>query len=362
MTRLLALADDPTAGGTTLDLLQAATSPLAIPAASQFVPVTTAQVDPALNQLDRKDENRGRRGDTAPISFASAPQVTFESRAYPKILRPIIRKALSGSISSAGTAPKAVESTLGPIQSGSLLSFVVWLLREEQLDRVTGAAVSEFDLKFPIDQEGTVATTLWGLYHDTDESASPLDPSGSAAAAIPTADYTGYEDAFMLRDASAFQGEGEGEEIADLAGFSLTFNNGLISDFRSRFRPNHNIEIATIDAIRHKLWYPQRNKIGPQGVTGTIDLSSVDPSAEQRRVLTHADKLVFEIAAGPLGTTPAADEMMRLVVHKHASTGGGAEPLVREGDQVSSYDFSGYIDPATNLDLEATFVGKTALV
>jgi hypothetical protein len=311
--------------------------------------------------LERKDEIRGRRGDVAPISFASAPVLTFGGRAYPKILRPLIRKLLSGTISSTGTAPKAIESTVDPIQSGSLLSFIGWLLREEQLDRVTGAIVRELSMTFPIDQEGSYTATCDALFVDSDETTGAKDPSGAAAASLPTPSYTGYTDTFMLRDASAFRGSGEGVEIADLAGFTIDFNNGMIQDHRSRFRPNHNIEVAVIDGVTHKLWYPAKHKIGPQAVTGTIDLSAVDPSAEQRRLLTHAEKLVFEIAAGPLGTTPAADEMMRLTVYQHAPTGGGAEPLVREGDQVSTFQFSGYIDPATSLDFETTFVGVAAL-
>jgi Phage tail tube protein len=357
MSRLLALVDDPTAGGSTLDVLET----LAIPAPTLFVPVSTAQVESNLNQLDRKDEVRGRRADTAPISFASAPAATFESRAYPKIARPVLRKALGSAITSTGVSPEPISSTVSPLQSGDLPAFIMWLLREEQLDRLTGAVVKEFAFKFPVESEGTLSVTLDGLYQDVDASGAAEDPNGSAAKAIGTADYTGFEDTFMLRDATAFRGPGEGVEIPDLAGFNLTFNNGLIEDFRSRFRPNHNIEVVTIDEIEHKLWYPNRHVLGAQSVTGTVELSQVDVDSETKRLLTHAEKLVFEIAAGPLGTTPAADEMMRITLYKHAPTGGGAEPLVREGDQVSSYDFTAYLDEGTNKDIEATFVGATAL-
>jgi len=358
MSRWFGFIDDPTAGGSTFDVLSGG---LAIPVPTTFAPVSAAQADPGLNELDRKNEVRGRRADTAPISFASAPKMTFEARGYPKLVRPMLRKALGGSISSTGTAPAAISSTVGTLQSGNLPAFIGWLLREGQLDRMTGCVISEIAFDFPVDGESTVQVTADGLFHDTDDSGAAEDPNGEPALALPTASYTGYTDTFMLRDATAFRGAGAGVEIPNLAGFGLTFNNGLIEDFRSRFRPNHNIESAVIDTVTHKLWYPERHKLGAQQVTGKIDLSDVDPDAELKHLLTHAEKLVFEVAAGPLGTTPAADEMMRLTLYKHATTGGGAEPLVREGDQVSSFEFSGYLDEGVNKDVEATFVGTAAL-
>lgn len=111
----------------------------------------------------------------------------------------------------------------------------------------------------------------------------------------------------------------------------------------------------------HKLWFPARHKIGAQLVTGTIDFSDVDAAQENKRLIRQAEKLVFEVAAGPLGTTPDADEMLRVNVYNKVLTGGGAEPIQREGDQVASYEWAGYIDPTTGKDIDAVFVGATAL-
>lgn len=356
MPRWFGYIDDPTAGGSTLETLET----LAIPAPTTFVPVNSAQADPGLRQLERTNEVRGRRAQVAPISFASAPQMTFEARAYPKLTRKLLRNALGGSISSAGVAPAAVSSTVGPLQSGNLPSLVGWLLREGQLDRMTGLVVSEIAFNFPIEEEGSVNVTMPGLYHDTDDAAAAEDPNGSAAVALPTAAYTGYEDTFMLRDAIAYTGETP-VELPDFAGFGFTFNNGLIDEFRSRFLPGHNIETTVVDTVTHKLWYPARHKLGPQAVTGRIDFSDVQPDREKLRQLAHADKLVFEVAAGPLGTTPAADEMLRLTFYKHVLTGGGAEPLQRDGDQFASFEFGGFLDASTGKDVEATLVGTVAL-
>lgn len=356
MSRWFGFIDDPTSGGSTFDDLAAT----AIAAPTTFVPVTSAQADAGLVQLNRDDEVRGRRANVAPISFASAPSMTLEARAYPKLVRSLVRKVLGGTIASVGTAPASIASTVGPLQSGNLPALICWLLREGQLDRLTGGIVEELEFNFPIDGEGTVSATIQGLYHDSDDSAAAVDPDGTPAEAIPTAAYTGYGDTFMLRDASAFVG-GALVELTDLAGFGLTFNNGLYDDMRSRFQPNHNVETVQIDGVTHRLWYPERHKIGPQSVTGRIDFSDVQPSREIRRLVTHAEKLVFEVAAGPLGTTPAADEMLRLTLYKQVLTGGGAEPLQRESDQVSSYEFSAYLDESTNKDIEATLVGTAAL-
>jgi hypothetical protein len=356
--RWLGFADDPTAGGTTLEDLES--DPIAVP--DTFVPVTSANVDPRPRDLDRDNENRGRRANVAPISFASDPQVTFESRAYPKLVRTLLRKALGGTIGTTGAGAAARVSTVGPLQEGNLPPLLLWLVREGQLDRVTGAVVDELEFNFAIDEEGTVQATLPGLYHDVDPTTDAVDPSGDDAEALPTAAYPGYTDTFMLRDATAFRGPSAGVELTNLAGFGFTFNNNLIDDFRSRFQPNHNIEEVVIDGTPHKIWYPARHKLGPQVVTGRIDFSDVDPDAELRRIVRHAEKLVFEVAAGPLTTTPPVDEMMRLTFYKQSPSGGGAEPLQREGDQVSSYEFTAYLDETSGKDVAATLTGVAALV
>jgi hypothetical protein len=366
MRRWLGIIDDPTPAGSTLDLLAAmAAGAAAIPAPTTFLPITTSQVDAGSDALERSDEVRGRRGNTAPISFRSQPALTFESRAYPSLVRQIVRKALGGAVTPAGVAPAAITSTFGSLQTGSLAALVAWLVREEQIDRLTGLWVGETELNFPIDEEGTISGSLPGLYHKVDDPDSlSADPNGHAAAAMPTVgdnDYTAYVESYMLRDAYAALGAGAGTEIAGLAGFGMTFNNGLIDDARSRFRPRKNIEVFTVDGVEHKLWFPNRHKLGAQAVTGRIDLSDVDAAMEVKRTLQHAEKLVFEVGGPNLGTTPEADDVMRLTFYKQAFTGGGADPIVREGDQVASYEFTAYIDPSTGKDLEASFVGAVAM-
>lgn len=363
--RWLGTIDDPVAAGSNLETLAAiaAGSP-AILAPTAFYPVTTGQVDPGVTPLERTDEIRGRRGDTAPISFRSDPRLTFEARAYPSLCRTLLRRALNGTVSSAGVGPAAITSTFGPVQTGSLKALVAWLVREGQLDRLTGMWLNEVGFDFPIDEEGSVSVEGWGLYHDTDDPAARgTDPNTNVGAALPTpgaGEYTAFTETYMLRDAYATRGA-TNIEITNLAGFGITFNNGLIDDVRSRYRPRKNIEKYTVDTIPHRLWYPNRHKFSAMPITGRIDLSDVDAVADLKRKLFHAEKLVFEVGGPALATTPVVDDVMRFTCYNHAPTGGGADPIAREGDQTASYEFTAYVDPTTGKDVEVSFVGAAAL-
>ena len=43
-------------------------------------------------------------------------------------------------------------------------------------------------------------------------------------------------------------------------------------------------------------------------------------------------------------------------------TGGSGDPLKQDGDEQSASEFTAFLDDATGKDLEATFVGVTAVV
>lgn len=353
--RWLGLSRDGTAGGSTHDdLTTDGTVPADWEDAAIFVPVTTAQVDPGLDVKDRNNEVRGRRGNVAPVAFASTPSASFSARAYPELLRALIPDALGNITGTTGAGAAARTSTVKPIQEGNLPARFLTVLREEQIDRLSGAVVSEFTLDLPAEEEGTLEFTMPGLYHEPGATAD--------AGALPTAAYAGWDDTFMLRDVVAKTGAGAGVAIDCLAGFGLTFNNGLVDDFRSRFCAGENVKVITDDAGKtHRLWYPRRHKIGPQAVTGRLDFGVTRPDLETRRLILGAEKLVVELSAGVLGTTPPVVEMARITIALASLTGGGAGELVREGDITSTYEFTGYIDPATNEDLTVEFVGSSAV-
>jgi hypothetical protein len=364
LSRWIGIVPDPTAGGSTYEHWTPESSPPLIPVPTLFVPATSAQVDYGQTPNARTDEVRGKRGDTAPVSFLSAPKLTIDSRAYPYLLRRLIRNALGGTITAGtehGPSPKPFEDTVAPLEEGVPPMLIAWLKREEQIDRLTGLCVSEIAMDFAIDKEGSFSATLDALYHNVGEVTGLKDPGGGTASTVSSADYSSAVNTFMLRDAHVFRGAEAGTEIPNLGGFSIAFNNGLIQDIRARFQPGHNIEKTTVGGVVHKLWLPARHKLGPQTVTGKFELSGMDVTQEQRRRILHAEKLRFTVAAGPLGTTPAAEEMMEITVGQMVATGGGAEPLVRQGDQYSSFDFTGYLDVSGSKDIECTFVGATAL-
>lgn len=344
---------DPIAGGTNLDDIAA--DPAAMLTPDVLVPVTTAQVDPGVRDLPRDDDVRGRRANAQPISFASAPELTLGSRAWTRLSRDLLRKAMGGTIATAGAPPASVQSTIQMLQSGNLPAIQGTVVREDEVDRVTGAWINELTFDFPADAEGTLEATLMGLYHD-------VNAIGDVAGLPNPAGMPDYVDAYMLRDISAIMGDGAGVPIGCLGGFGFTLNNSLSDDFRTRFCAGRNVWEVDIDGELHRLWYPDRNKLGPQVVTGRLDYGDVQPDRELRRLVRHAEKLVVELAGPPLGTDPEADEMLRLVFYKQASTGGGPEPLQRDGDQQSSYEFTAYLDDATGKDLEAVSIGTAALV
>jgi hypothetical protein len=352
MSRWIGLAADPNAGGSTYDDVEDGGGTIA--AATEFYPVTTAQVDVGLTTQDRNDEVRGRRGNTAPRSFASAPSLTFAARAYPALTNALVRRALGGAVGTSGSSPAAITSTVTPLQEGNLPASIGTLVREGQTDRLTGLVVESFELNFPVDEEGTIEVTMPGLFHR-------VDPT-SGVSGLPTPDYTANSgDTYKLRDAQAFVGPGAGVAIDCLAGFGLTFDNGLIDEFRSRFCAGRNVAQTVLDGQTYRTWYPDRHKLGPQQVSGRLDFGDVRPDRELRRILTHAEKLVFEVGAGPLSTTPAAESLLRLTLSNVALTGGGADPLAREGDQVSSYEFTAYVDTAGANDVQAQFVAAAAV-
>src|SRR5215831_2227750 len=229
-----------------------------IVAPTLFTPATSAQVEDQEKPIDRKTEVRGRRGEVPPQPFRGEPLMTVETHAYPKTLRSLLRNALGGAVTHAGgPSPKAYEDTVEPLQSGKLPTLVAWLLREEQLDRMTGAVVSILEMNCPIDGEGTIKATLEGLFHTTtpSEGAGFIDPSGASPNPLPTATYEGYEYAFMLRDILAEHGpSGTLTKIENLVGFEFAFNNGMITDPRSKYGAGLQIETREIDTVKHKLW------------------------------------------------------------------------------------------------------------
>ena len=355
MARWLGLGTDSNSstGGTNLDA--AGAYPPTITDPTFFVPVTdgSGNVDGNTSVRDRDNEVRGVRGLAAPQSFAADPTAAFACRAYPEVLRKVLPTWFSSNPTNTGTAPAAITSKFSATTGQVPRAVTGKLVREGQQDDFIGAAVDTVELNFPVDQEGDMTVALKPLY---------TRPLATASSAVPS--YTGFDNVYLLRDLVVTKGATP-VTIPCVAGFGMTFDNGLISEFRSRYCAGACVEsrVSAIDSVTRKLWWPSQNKLGRARFTGRIDFGSPQPTWELERLFAEGDKLVatFTGGANVPATTPVSNEVMRVTIYSRVITDGGAEPLQSfEQDQVSSYQFGGYLD-SSNKDVEVEFVGQAAV-
>lgn len=356
MSRWIGLAIDPTAGGTTYDKVTDTTAPVAIPDPTIWIPESTATASPGSTNLDRNNENRGVRGMPAPKAYRLDPKVSFESRAYPKVVKPVISRALGRiGATSGGPSPRAITTPIETAQSNPLPALVAHVLREEQYEILTGVAINTFELDLAVDAEGVIRLSDgWGLYYDVTDVVP--DPGDIAPV------FSGYGPTYTIQNAIAYVGDAA-TRIDCLAGFTLSVNNNLIADTRSRYCAGENIRNYSLNGNTYSVWLPTRNKISSQTITGTLDFGQTRPDLELRHILADAQRFVIECSCGPAvpATTPAANEMMRITTYKQVFTDGGADPMVKDGDIRSSYTYGAFLDDS-NRDLLVEFVSGAPVV
>jgi hypothetical protein len=352
--RFLSLQPDPVAGGSTHDALTTdGTVAPAWPALAGLLPVTGGSVDPGLTQIDRDDDVTGLGASQAPETLSSAPEVTVEMRAFPAVAHRLIRDALKGTATASGTAPAAITTTIEAEQDGPERCSIATLVREGQVDRVSGVAFNEIELEMAIDEDATISATGWGLYHDVLTEAE-------AGLTAPLDQPVGH--VYKLRDVYAYLGAGAGVQIDCVAGFGLTFSANLDDDAQTRFCAGRQIAETVINGQRYRVWYPDRHKRkGKRGVTCRVDFASTQVDQELARILSKADRLRVEIAGARLGTTPEADQMLGLILHRVVPTDGGPDEMNANDALRSSYEYGVYLDPDTNKDIQAEIVGTAAI-
>jgi hypothetical protein len=356
--RLFGIIDDATAGGTTYDVLAAAPVGGTVnvakttgepPDASIFYPVTSADFEPGIETIDRNDEVRGRRAVTAPRPFRGAPQMTFSAGAYRSLIEKVARKTLGGTDTPTGTAPASITHNLSILGFGStaLPAVHAQMVRDDLNHKMSGGSFESMNLAFPLDGEGTIECTLMGLFAE------------NFATAAPTATYTGFsEDVMMLRDAQVFI-DGSGTSVTDLQGFNFGWTNNL----NRKWFAKRNVVTRTLGtpAKTYKLWYPQENKLGAaQDATYSIQFGNPSSAQELARDYAQVQKFVFEVVGGPLGTTPAASELLRITIYGGVHTGGGAEGLNAREDITASFDGGAFYSEADSLDVKFEIVNATA--
>lgn len=352
--RYITIQPDTTPGGSTLeDLVGVGTDPT-WPSIAGLVPANNnTNVDPQINRINRDDDVTGFGASQAPETLSSAPQVTAGFRAFPALTHKVLRDILKGTSAASGTAPAAITSTVEATQSGDERCSVVTVVREGQVDRVSGVAWNEIQLDLPIDGDAQVTATGFGLYHDVlTEDEAALTP--------PTDQPTGW--VYKLRDVEAYLGPDTGTLIDCLSGAQFTFTANLSTDAADRFCSGKNVERTVVGSDEFRVWYPTYHvRKGKRAVTCQLSFRNTRPSQELALILSRADKLRLEIAGEPLGTTPAADRRLGLILHKVVPTDGGAGELNANDSQRSQYTYGVYLDPDTSRDVQMEVVGTAAI-
>lgn len=333
--RLFAIADDPTAGGSSYDDL---TTGL-VPDSSIFWPVTGGTLDWNVTRTERTDEVRGRRAATAPVPFQAAPVMTIPSRAYLSIAKKALRKTLGGTDVVTGTSPGPYTHTMGVLGFGTTALPAVYtqLVRDDLNHKMSGGAFNRTSFTFPMDGEATMEMEIWGLY------------AANFATAPPTAVFTGLSsDPLYLRDAQVFI-DGSSTAIPDLQGFEFSFTNNLTAKRYAK----RNVVTQSIGtpALTRKLWWPEENKLGAaQDVTYAINFGNVNTAQDLAGIYGQVQKFVFECAGAPIPST-ATTEILRFTIQAGEHTGGGPEALAARDDITHRVEGGAFYDESAGRDI-----------
>lgn len=152
---------------------------------------------------------------------------------------------------------------------------------------------------------------------------------------------------------------GSSEAIPDFQGFELTFNNNVAAKHYAR----RNVVTQSIGtpAATKKLWFPDENKISAaQDVTFAINMGNTNSVEELAMDYSRVSKFVFEVYGGPIATTPAATEMLRVTVFAGVYTGGGADALSARDDITSRFEGSAFYSAADSDDIKIEIVNASA--
>lgn len=326
-----------TATGTAGTVPNVSTARITIPDADDLWPVTGANVDKNVTQLDRNEEITGFRGNPPPEEFRKDPRLTLNALAYPRLAEKLIWYAMGSPDIVTGSAPAArthKATPMGYAASGLLPALFAQIIRDDQIDKLSGLWVNSVTVNFSLDGHGTIETELWGLYH-----------VASTGGSIPVLTRNVRDlKTLKLRDLRAYFG-GSPVVVPGVTGFSFTFSNNIVDDSDARFAAGQSIDQSTDSGgVLRRLWYPSQNFLGgSQSISGEINFSTVKQAEDVKHDLAQAEQLVAEVEGGLLATTPVAKELMRFTVINAVRTGGGADALQKEGLQKSSYQYSGFI-------------------
>jgi hypothetical protein len=324
------------------------TARIVIPDATDLWPVTSVTVDRQVAQLDRNDEVTGFRGNPPPEEFRKDPRENVEGLAYQRLLEQIIWRCLGSADAVSGSAPAARTHLSVPVGyggSGVLPALFTELIRDDQIDKMSGGYVNSFTVTFPLDGHGTFSAEIWGLYHKSS--------TGGSVPALTR--HVRDVKSLKLRDVRVFFA-GSPITVPGVTSFSLTFSNNLVDDSEARFAAGQSIDqITDTDGVLRRVWYPDQHFLGGSQTIGMeLGFSSPQQAEEVKHDLARVEQLVAEVDGPLMATTPVAKEMMRFTALNAVRTGGGPDPLSKEGLQRSSVELGGYIGSAgTDLRIES---------
>jgi hypothetical protein len=342
-----------TATGTAGTVPNVSTARVTIPDADDIWPVTAANVDRNVGQLDRNDEITGFRGNPVPEEFRKDPRVTISAYAYQRLIEYLFFYAMGGADTVTGVAPAAITHTGVPIGysgSGLLPALFAQIIRDDQIDKASGGWVNSVTVTFGLDGHGTVEAEIWCLYHKS---------SSGGSMPVLTRNVRDVK-TLKLRDLRAYF-NGSPVIVPGVTSFSLTYNNNIVDDTEARFAAGQSIDQTTdANGVLRRVWYPNQHFLGgSQSISGSIGFSSPQVAEDVKNDLAQAEQLVVEVEGALMATTPAAKEMMRFTVFNAVRTGGGPDGLAKEGLQKASYDFGGFIG-ATGTDLKVESVNNSS--
>lgn len=354
MPRWLGLALDPTPGGSNLNAL-ADPGPIDIPDPTTWIPIESAQPNKGFTDSDTNNLGYGKRGGSAPLPFRARPTLTFQTDLFSKAAKLLIAAGIGKVGAPTGTAPAPIKTPVSPADTGDQLpGLVAWLVRDGQTDRLSGLWVDSFTVTV----QGAVPTlqvTLNALYQETVQTPGSL----------PTASYVGYgvDQKYSGVMFKVLQGASGSEVAVDcVANFAFTYNNNLEDDEDVIYCRGENVLTELVDGRYRRRQWPDKHVLGEQALTGTIGFGSTRQDIEERQLFATAERVVAEFHENPLGTTPPSDRLLRIVIPQQVITGGdGADAYSRNAPIKASYEWAGFLDPATGTDIVAEFVDTAAL-
>lgn len=341
LRRMLGFKADPVVGGSRYTDLSSGV----VPQVDDVWPIEGANFNTGVMTLDRNSEIWGGRGNPPPEEFRKDPRLTINGLLYPRLAEILLFYAMGGSDVVTGTAPAARTHTGKPIGyggSGILPALLAAVFRDAQTDRGSGLWVNSVTVNFPLEGHATFEAELWCLYH-VSETPGTMPALSRNARDVST---------YKLRDLKAYFA-GSGTSVPGVTGFSLTFNNNLVDDPDARFAAGQQVQAITApDATKRRIWWPSQHFLGgSQEISGEINFSTVQQAEDVKHDLALTEQLVAEVEGNDLTTTPVVKELLRFTLGKAVRTGGGPADLQKEGLQKASYQFGGFVDIATGLDL-----------